>query len=109
MKKALIISITIILIVALCGSFVSCKQRVEIKREIIDTKFTPAHTETSTSIDLAMYILFDIPLIKVEPRFIPDKYEILYLITYDNGDQNHLWLEVTQAEYEEVGHNGTSN
>ena len=109
MIKVLIISIAIILIIALCGSFVSCKQRMEIKREIIDTKFTPAHAETSTSIDWAMYILFDIPLLKVEPKLIPDKYEILYLITYDNGDQTHLWVEVTQAEYEEVEHNGTSN
>lgn len=93
--------ISVLLVIVFCFSFASCKKKTEVSRKAIDKRFTPAHTETSTSIDIALYLLLDVPIIETETRNIPDKYEILYLITYDDGTETQKWEIVTEAEYNE--------
>lgn len=36
----------------------------------------------------------------VHTETVPEKYEVLYFVTYDNGDTSHCWEAVNKAEYD---------
>lgn len=36
----------------------------------------------------------------IHTETVPEKYEVLYFVTYDNGDTSHCWEAVNKAEYD---------
>lgn len=97
--------ISILLVIVFCFSFASCKKAAEIERKPIDKKFTAEHTETvvlfNTVFTGKSFVITPI----IVDKQVPDTYEILYLITYDDGKQKEKWETVTEAEYSEVSNN----
>lgn len=65
-----------------------------------DGRYTEAHTEIFTYIQLMPIgngkFMF-IPM--TQSRYVGERYEILYEITYDNGKQTNRWETVTKQEY----------
>lgn len=36
----------------------------------------------------------------VHTETVPEKYEVLYFVTYNNGDTSHCWEVVNKTEYD---------
>lgn len=72
-----------------CGEYF----RVESKT-VIDYRFTEAHTETSVD------RTGDYPIYRSD--FKPDKYELLWLYTYQDGHKERKWEECTRFEYNDA-------
>ena len=97
--------VSILLIIVLCFSFASCKKRTEINKQAIDKKFTAEHYSDYfwyTTIVTGKSVVMVPHYMK---QYHPDSYEILYLITYDDGEQKEKWETVTEEEYNEVNIN----
>ena len=98
MKKILVILLIMVLALGLCSCY---EEAVEVERTAIDCRYTAARSEVVTSYKhkyswwQEKFVL--VP--DVHTKSYPEKYEILYLISYDNGDTRELWLEVSQSEY----------
>lgn len=94
--------ITALLSVAL---LVGCKDRELISSEIIDTRFTPAHSEVVTTYE------YQFDWLEGEFKYLPnthtewiaDKYEVCEQYTFDNGDIVTQWNECDKEVYEENG------
>lgn len=95
-----IVILLVIMLFALC----SCTAKKEIKREIVDYRFTPAHSVVRTDYLYQYNVLKgDFVLVpSVNSYFVDDCYEVQYLITYDDGSTELKWVEVTLPEYEEI-------
>lgn len=94
--------ISVLLAIVFCFSFVSCKHKTEISRKAIDKRFTAEHEETrvwNSVIPTGKSVII-IPYSQIVT--VPDKYEVLYLITYDNGKQKQKWETITETEYNEI-------
>ncbi len=94
--------IVVLLVMAICFTLVSCGQKIEVSRTAIDKRFTPAHTETEVKLDIAVWLLTDIPYIRNEAKYISDTYEIMYLISYDNGTVIKKWETVSEADFNKI-------
>lgn len=92
-----IVILLVILLFALCG----CTAKTEIKREIADYRFTPAHSDIRTD------YIYKYDLLKGDFVLVPsvntvhydDCYEVQYLITYDDGSTDLIWKNVSYTEY----------
>ena len=88
-----------IILVALLLFFVTgCDgdDRIEVSREAIQTRYTPAHTEMRVQ---SMVIGGKVSTILI-PYYHDEEYEIQFSIVYDDGFSVTQWIEVTQSEYE---------
>jgi len=101
MKK----TISILLIIVFCFSFASCKKRTEINRQAIDKRFIAEHYSDYVWFTTIVSGKSVIMIPNYGKQYYPDSYEILYLITYDDGKQKEKWKTVTEAEYNEVNIN----
>jgi len=99
MKKIISLIIAAIFLIAL----VACEKKIEVSRDVIDCRYTPAHEEVVTEYE------YKYDGWKGEYRLMPnthtkkynEKYELLYKITYDDGSSEKNWQEVTEKEYSE--------
>lgn len=98
MKKA----ISILLIITFCFSFISCSKAEIISKKPIDKRFTAAHTETM----IINRVVIVGKVTTIQPMIIPvnkpDKYEIEYLIVYDDETEKTEWEEVEPTEFENI-------
>lgn len=66
-----------------------------------ERRFTEAHSEIYTYIQMLPQgdgkFLF-VPM--TNSRYVNDRYEIMYEITYENGRQTTRWETVTETEYD---------
>ena len=92
--------ISALLVIVFCFCFASCKKKTEVSRKAIDKQFTAAHIEKEVFFITVCTGKSIIMIPNYVDKQVPDKYEILYLITYDDEKQKEKWFEVTQAEFE---------
>ena len=99
MKKAVL---TIMIIALIIFSSACAGGRNEIGREPIDCRYTEPYSEVVTDYEYKYSILHG------EFKYVPNthsithpgKYEILYLIKYDNNTALKQWEEVDRSTYE---------
>lgn len=76
----------------------------EVSRTAIDVRYTSAHNEVISSMtsrydfNLEQWIYYP----EIKTIYEPDKWEVLYKITYDNGKTYNRWKSVSQELYESV-------
>jgi len=95
MKNALRIAAILLAVVIL---LTGCTHKNVVDKEPLDVCFTPAHTwNTVVPVPMGKHIL---PM----PRtyYYADRWEVLYLITYDDGSTAKRWTEVDQNTYEQA-------
>lgn len=81
----------VILTIAVMGLMLTgCKAFTVQTRTLIDYRYTPGHT----------YQTIDDQ--KVVERYEPEKFELLWLYTYENGSQSRKWEECTRFEYQKA-------
>ena len=104
-----IISLTFFTIVLL--ALIGCTFPEEISRDPIDIRYTPAFSGVETTYTHKYSFLDDgfklVPDVKTV--YHAEKWEVQYLITYDNGGTEKIWREVSRfvyAEAEELLQNG---
>lgn len=97
MKKILSLLISIALMLTLC----SCEPVEEIGRTPIDCRYTAAYTEVVTDYKHEYsWWKGDFVLVPdTHTKLHPEKYEILYSITYDDGSSREVWKEVDRSTY----------
>lgn len=87
-----------VLITLLCGC-----GRKELTRRVVDCRYT----EASERIETTYVYKYDflggegfrlMPKVSTVP--VPEKYEVLYEITYDDGTVDQKWAEVEKAVFE---------
>lgn len=95
----------IIALIAMCAallSFTACASKQEIGRELTDVRYTPSRQELVTTYDYKYnwwsgeFVL--VPNTHTET--MPEKYEVQYIITYDDETTESVWVECTKTEYE---------
>ena len=87
-------------IVAIC--FTACDDRVVVDKVIEDVRYTPQTQETVTDYEYKYnFWTGDFVLVpNVHTETVPEKYEVLYFVTYNNGDTSHCWEVVNKTEYD---------
>lgn len=83
-------------IVGIISQLTGCGEYFNVEsKTVIDYRFTEAHTETDTmkTSDGIPYYVSD---------FVPDKYELLWLYTYQDGHKERKWEECTRFEYNDA-------
>ena len=81
----------VILTIAVMGLMLTgCKAFTVQTRTLIDYRYTPGHS----------YQTIDDQ--KVVERYEPEKFELLWLYTYENGSQSRKWEECTRFEYQKA-------
>ena len=101
MKKLKTIALCLLcVIVAVC--FTACDDPVVVDKVIEDARYTPQTQETVTDYEYKYnFWTGDFVLVpNVHTETVPEKYEVLYFVTYDNGDTSHSWEAVNKAEYD---------
>ena len=97
MRRIISFILCMIIVVSLC----SCALPQEIKRTAIDCRYTEQHTELDTTYEYVYDFWYGgfklLPL--AYTQVVPDKYELLYMIEYDNGTSCEKWEEVSRSEY----------
>ena len=99
MKRIILLAVLIVLSLSVvgCGIF-----KTETTRQAIDCRYTEPYTEVVTEYEHKHSLLKGefvlVPNIHSVTR--PAKYEILYLISYDDGSTAEQWREVDYAAYE---------
>lgn len=67
-----------------------------------DRRYTEAHTEIYTTLQLMPLGNGNFMFLPMTySRYVGEKYEILYEITYDNGHQSSRWETVDEQEFNE--------
>ena len=97
MRRIISFILCMIIVVSLC----SCALPQEIKRTAIDCRYTEQHTELVTEYEhVFSWWKGDFVLVpNTHTKVVPDKYELLYMIEYDDGTSCEKWEEVSQSEY----------
>ena len=77
----------------------------EVSREPIDRRYIAAHSEMETNyvhrFDMWKGEMVMVPEIRTVQH--PEKFQILYRITYDNGTTADQWVDVSRDEYTAFG------
>jgi len=103
MKKLKTIALCLLcVIIAIC--FTAFFDRVVVVTTIEDVQYTPQTQETVTDYEYKYnFWTGDFVLVpNIHTETVPEKYEVLYFITYDNGDTSHWWEAVSKTEYDAV-------
>ena len=97
MKKIMLLMV--ILVLSIC--FVGCESKTAVSSKAIDCRYTEAYTEIVTEYEHKYsWIKGDFVLVpNTHSEHRPAKYEILYLISYDDGTTDEQWKEVDKATY----------
>ena len=101
MKKLVAVILLSVMVVALCAG---CELPTEVSREPVDVRYTEAYEGIETSYEYKydwwrgdfVYM----PIVKTVRH--EAKWEIQYLITYDNGEEKTEWCRCTESEYNQV-------
>lgn len=101
MKRILTLLITICISMSI---FTACSlNKKEISRELINARYTPAHSSTKTDYEYKYNWNKDeyeyVPGIKYVNE--PEKYEFEYIVTYDDDTTRHVFETVTEEAYNE--------
>lgn len=101
MKKFIAVILLSIMVVTLCAG---CEPPTEVSREPVDVRYTAAYegieTEYQYVFDWLKGDFVYVPVVKTVRH--EAKWEIQYLITYDNGEEKTEWCICTEAEYNQV-------
>lgn len=97
MKRIISFIFCAIIVISLC----SCGFPKEIERTAIDCRYTEAHTELVTEYEhVFSWWTGDFVLVpNTHTKVCPEKYELLYVIKYDDGTSYEKWAEVSRSEY----------
>lgn len=101
-KRIAVALAALIVAIGLAG----CHTKTEVGGVPIDARHTPASVMVKTDYVYVYDILNNKLALVPEMKQVamPEKYEILWRITYDDGTCEDRWIECTKAEYEEVHH-----
>lgn len=106
-KEDIISGILAIIIIIVFGiiifSIVKCSPKV-IKEEPINVRYFPAREEIQTEHEYKYNFLEGEWQLVPNTRTVtvPEKYEVEYLLTYDNGTTTKKWREVSKEVYEDI-------
>ena len=82
--------------------FAACDDKEIADKTPTDLRYTPAHQEMVTDYEYKYNVwqgeFVLVPNVRTE--YVPDKYEVYYLITYVDGDTAERWETVGKAEYD---------
>lgn len=93
-RRALALAALLAALIVLAG----CTHKAVVCEEPLDVCFTPAHSEVRY-----MWMLIGKNLIPVPHTYSYDaRWDVLYLITYDDGSTSKQWRAVDQNTYEEA-------
>lgn len=95
MKRAIRIAAILLAVVIL---LTGCTHKNVVDKEPLDVCFTPAHSETSSMWMWTGKSMIPIPI----THYYDARWDVLYLITYDDGSTAKQWREVDQNTYEEA-------
>lgn len=103
-KRVSIALAAFIVVIGLAG----CHIPKEVEGHPIDTRHTPAGAEIKTEYAYRLDILTGKLVLVPEVKQVttPEKWEILWRITYDDGRCVDKWYECSKAEYEDVARIG---
>lgn len=100
LKKFFSISVIVILVVMLSG----CKQKEIVEKIPIDKLYTEAHSEMETEYEYKYDILngkfMYVP--NLHTVKYPDKYEVQYKVTYNDGSEKIVWEEVVKQDFDKI-------
>ena len=90
-----------IIIAALCCALILTGCAEQISREITDTRYAPAYEAIETTYENRYSFLAGGFTLVPNTRTVhhPDRWEVRYTTTYDNGQQTNYWETVTEQEY----------
>lgn len=79
-------------------------EKTIIEKEVIDNRYTPERQEVVTDYKYEWsWWQGDFVLVPdVHTEIFPEKYEILYCVTYDDGTTKNLWEQVTKEQYYDI-------
>lgn len=94
-----LVALSLIIVTTLCA----CNNKIEIKRESIDCRYTPPYDGIETNyVHKYDWWQGDFVLVpEVKTVHHDAVYEIKYRITYDDGSTKDIWETVTANEYNE--------
>lgn len=93
-RRVFALAALLVVLIVLAG----CTHKNVVCKEPLDVRFTPAHTwHTVVPVPMGKHI-FPMP----RTYYYGDQWEVLYLITYDDGSTSKQWREVDQNTYEEA-------
>ena len=100
MKKLLEI-ISIIFILSL---FSSCKQKIITDKVPLDTRYTEAYTAIETDVRSEYSTAHDgfVPIPYTYTVYYHEKWEVLYLVVYEDDTTKERWEEVSKYVYRDV-------
>lgn len=96
MKKTITL---VLLAVILLGCLTGCKE--EVSREPVDARYTEAHTGLMPFTYCIPAGKTIVPVVTHRPVYYAEKWEIQWLIHYDDGSSKVEWMECSKAKYEE--------
>lgn len=112
MKKTIKTLVSISLGILFLISFAACQtQKKEVGRSAIDKRYTPSYQGVETEYEYkfdfynADFVL--VPVVKTV--FYAEKYEVLYKISYDNGETSTKWETTDKSTYEKIVEGGCNN
>lgn len=93
MKRAIrIAAILLVVVILLTG----CTHKNVVDKEPLDVCFTPAHSQITYVPMLIGKNIIPMP----HTYYYGERWDVLYLITYDDGSTAKQWREVDQNTYE---------
>lgn len=95
MKKIIAIMLSLIIIPFIISG---CKSKEIISQKPMELRFTPAHTEREADV----CIVGDYILPIERTIAYPEKYEVRYKITYEDGSTSSEWQTVDKETYEKA-------
>ena len=105
MSKRIVAALAALVVIV---GLVGCHTKTEVSGTPIDTRYTPASVMVKTDYVYRYDILNGKLALVPEMKQVamPDKWEILWRITYDDGTCEDRWIGCTKAEYEGVAEHG---
>ena len=95
MKKIIAIMLILIIIPFI---ILGCKSEEIISQKPMELRFTPAHTEQETDMCIVGDYIFPVE----RTIAYPEKYEVRYNITYEDGSARTEWHTVDKETYEKA-------
>ena len=95
MKRIIAIMLILIIIPFI---ILGCKSEEIISQKPMELRFTPAHTEQETDMCIVGDYIFPVE----RTIAYPEKYEVRYNITYEDGSARTEWHTVDKETYEKA-------
>jgi len=96
--------IGIILIILILSLFSGCKQKIITDKVPLDTRYTEAYTAIETDVRREYSAAHEgyVPTPYTYTVYYHEKWEVLYLVVYEDDTTKERWEEVSKYVYRDV-------